>query len=196
MKARHKTSSLNNRGKSKLGKYNVSESKAVRIKSVRRLAAKQFVNIIEHINDGLVVLDKDWHYVYVNQKAAVILLAGVVLTGCAISTVQSRKQQRYGAYEALTPEMRGLVDQGQIKVGMPMDAVYIAWGPFGRVLQGENEAGKTITWVYYGSYVQEVRYWGYRNLHYDYYPATYVRAQAVFVNGVLKSWQNFGAPPY
>src|SRR5258706_6453819 len=73
MKARHKTSSLNNRGKSKLGKYNVSESKAVRIKSVRRLAAKQFVNIIEHINDGLVVLDKDWHYVYVNQKAAIIL---------------------------------------------------------------------------------------------------------------------------
>lgn len=73
MKARNKTSSLNNRGKSKLGKYNVSESKAVRIKSVRRLAAKQFVNIIEHINDGLVVLDKDWHYVYVNQKAAVML---------------------------------------------------------------------------------------------------------------------------
>ena len=130
------------------------------------------------------------------KKAVVILLAGLVLTGCATSTVQSRKQQRYGAYEALTPEMRGLVDQGQIKVGMPMDAVYIAWGPFGRVLQGENEAGKTITWVYYGSYVQEVRYWGYRNLHYDYYPATYVRAQAVFVNGVLKSWQNFGAPPY
>ena len=133
---------------------------------------------------------------YMVKKAMGILLAGLVLAGCATSTVQSRKQQRYGAYEALTPEMRGLVDQGQIKVGMPMDAVYFAWGPFGRVLQGENEAGKTITWVYYGSYVQEVRYWGYRNLHYDYYPATYVRAQAVFVNGVLKSWQNFGAPPY
>jgi len=33
-------------------------------------------------------------------------------------------------------------------------------------------------------------------LHYDYYPSTYVRAQVVFVNGVVKSWQTYGAPPY
>ena len=128
------------------------------------------------------------------KKAMGMLLAGLVLAGCATSTVMSRKQERYAAYEALTPEMRGLVDQGQIKVGMTMDAVYIAWGPAGRVLQGENEAGKTTTWVYYGSYVQEVRYWGYRNLHYDYYPTSYVRAQVVFVDGVVKSWQTYGAP--
>jgi hypothetical protein len=124
------------------------------------------------------------------------MLAGLVLAGCATSTVQSRKQERYAAYEALAPEMRGLVDQGQIKVGMTMDAVYIAWGPPGRVLQGENEAGRTTTWVYYGTYVQEVRYWGYYGLYYQYYPTTYVRAQAVFINDVVKSWQNFGAPPY
>jgi PAS domain-containing protein len=41
-----------------------------RRKRVRALTPKQFVDIIEHVNDGLVVLDKDWHYVYVNQKAA------------------------------------------------------------------------------------------------------------------------------
>jgi hypothetical protein len=130
------------------------------------------------------------------KKAVVLALAGLILAGCATSTVQSRKQERYAAYEALTPEMRGLVDQGQIKVGMTPDAVYIAWGPPGRMLQGENEAGKTTTWVYYGSYLQEVRYWGYYGLRYQYYPTTYVRAQAVFVNDVVKSWQNFGAPPY
>jgi PAS domain S-box-containing protein len=28
---------------------------------------------MEHVNDGLVVLDKNWHYVYVNQKAAQML---------------------------------------------------------------------------------------------------------------------------
>jgi len=95
---------------------------------------------------------------YMVKKAMGILLAGLVLAGCATSTVMSRKQERYAAYEALTPEMRGLVDQGQIKVGMTTDAIYIAWGPPGRMLQGENEAGKTTTWVYYGSYVQEVRY--------------------------------------
>ena len=133
---------------------------------------------------------------YMVKKAVVLLLAGLVLAGCATSTVLTRKQERYAAYEALTPEMRSLVDQGQIKIGMTMDAVYIAWGPPGQVLQGENEAGKTTTWVYYGGYVQEARYWGYRRLHYDYYPGSYVRAQVVFVNGLVKSWQTFAEPGY
>jgi PAS domain S-box-containing protein len=55
------------------GKRSVHQSKPVRTKRVRSLAPKQFIEIMEHMNDGLVVLDKDWHYVYVNQKAAVIL---------------------------------------------------------------------------------------------------------------------------
>ena len=40
---------------------------------VRPLAPEQLFTILEHINDGLVVLDKDWHYVFVNQKAAAML---------------------------------------------------------------------------------------------------------------------------
>lgn len=42
-------------------------------KRVKPLAPRQFVDIIEHMSDGVVVLDKDWHYVYVNQKAATML---------------------------------------------------------------------------------------------------------------------------
>ena len=42
-------------------------------KRVRPLAPEQLFNILGHINDGLVVLDKDWHYVFVNQKAAAML---------------------------------------------------------------------------------------------------------------------------
>jgi PAS domain S-box-containing protein len=71
MKAQRKTSKPNNRGKSKSGQFH--ESKPARVKRTRPLAPEQFVDIIEHINDGLVVLDKDWHYVYVNQKAAAML---------------------------------------------------------------------------------------------------------------------------
>jgi hypothetical protein len=124
-----------------------------------------------------------------------VLLAGLLLAGCATpSTVASRKQERYAAYGALSPELRALVDQGQLKVGMNPDAVYIAWGPPGQVMQGENEAGKTTTWLYYGGYVQEVRYWGYSRVHYDYNPGTYVRAQVVFVNGLIKQWQTFAEP--
>ncbi len=131
------------------------------------------------------------------KKAAVVLVAVMMLAGCTtVGTVASRKQERAAAYEALPPEMRSLVDQGQIKVGMNMDAVYIAWGPPAQKLQGENEAGKATTWIYIGGYVQTVRYWGYRQMHYDYYPSSYVRAQVVFVNGVVKSWQTFPEPVY
>jgi PAS domain S-box-containing protein len=59
--------------KSSLAKDHVRAAKTVRSKRVRPLAPKQFVEIIEYMNDGVVVLDEDWHYVYVNQKAAAML---------------------------------------------------------------------------------------------------------------------------
>lgn len=125
----------------------------------------------------------------------VVLFAGLFLVGCATpSTVSSRKQERFAAYAALPPEMKAAVDQGQLKAGMNMDAVYIAWGAPGQVTNGGNEAGQTTTWIYYGGYVQEVRYWGHRNVHYDYYPQTYPRAQVLFVNGVVAQWQTFPEP--
>ena len=68
-----KTRKPNNGEKSKSGKVRIRKSKSVRAKRIRPLAAKQFVHILEHINDGLVVLDKDWYYVFVNQKAAEML---------------------------------------------------------------------------------------------------------------------------
>jgi PAS domain S-box-containing protein len=73
MKVQHKTNRPNNRGKSRSDKVNTPKSRPARIKDIRPLAPEQFVDIIEHISDGLVVLDKDWHYIYVNQKAAVML---------------------------------------------------------------------------------------------------------------------------
>ena len=69
MKSQAKSGRLNHRGKADSGKASISARK----KRVRPLTPKQFVDILEHVNDGLVVLDKDWHYVYVNQKAAVML---------------------------------------------------------------------------------------------------------------------------
>ncbi|HEU0296382.1 MAG TPA: PAS domain S-box protein [Anaerolineales bacterium] len=71
MKATTKKSK--NEGKNNSRKPSVRESKSTPAKRVRPLAPKQFVDIIEHMNDGVVVLDKDWHYVYVNQKATIML---------------------------------------------------------------------------------------------------------------------------
>ena len=73
MNPKPKTTRVRNRGNSKSDKHRVHESKPARVKPVRPLAAQQFVHILEHINDGLVVLDKDWYYVFVNQKAANML---------------------------------------------------------------------------------------------------------------------------
>src|SRR5215510_915387 len=64
---------LNNGGNSALEKIEHHESRPAGIKNVRPLAPEQFVEIIEHMNDGVVVLDRDWHYVYVNHKAAAML---------------------------------------------------------------------------------------------------------------------------
>lgn len=126
------------------------------------------------------------------------VLAGLALGGCVTTgTVASRKQERVAAYEALSPEMRSAVDQGMIKTGMSMDAVYIAWGNPNQIVSGGNQAGETTTWIYQGSFLQEVRYWGGWRMHYAYSPVTYVRAQAVFTNGVVKEWQTFPQPlPY
>ena len=68
------TAKKRNSGEKKVpGKHTVHQSTLTRTKHVRPLAAKQFVHILEHINDGLVVLDKDWYYVFVNEKAAKML---------------------------------------------------------------------------------------------------------------------------
>lgn len=131
------------------------------------------------------------------RNLLLVLLAGLLLAGCATkNTIDTRKQERYAAYSALTPEQRALVDSGQIAAGMNMDVVYIAWGKPGQTASGGNEAGRSTTWFYYGGYIDEVRYWGYRSPHYAYANRTYVRAQVTFVNGVVKQWQTFPQPEY
>ena len=137
------------------------------------------------------------------------LLAGLFMAGCATptKTTEQRKAERGEAYAALTPEMRSLVDRGQIKVGMSTDAVYIAWGQPAEVLQSENERGAVTTWLYHGGFMQETRYWAYRQagsgdglyleryLINDYQPRTYVRARLTFVDGKLKEWSTQARPP-
>jgi hypothetical protein len=142
------------------------------------------------------------------MKAAPCLLFGALfLLGCASSSVETRKQERYGAYSALPAETRSLVDHGQIKLGMNMDAVYVAWGKPSQILGGESAQGATTTWVYHGSYLEEHRYWSHRYayyghcyptgpyLDYDYYSRSYVKAVVVFDDhGVVKEWRHLPQP--
>ena len=141
---------------------------------------------------------------------AFITLLALFAAGCATSTVEKRKRERPEVYDALAPEMRALVDVSQIKVGMSMDAVYLAWGQPTQISTGQAPDGKAITtWIYSGTAWQEYRYWNYRHygyghaghayaspvLDYDYIPYSYTAADVLFQDGVVKSWRNTSPPP-
>ena len=142
---------------------------------------------------------------FVAQTAFLILL-----TGCATSTIDSRRAERPAAYADLAPPEKALVDQGNIKVGMSADAVYIAWGEPSEVLESEDASGRITTWRYYGTWMQEDRYWAYREtsrdgspdlyleryLISDYNPRDYVRAEINFQNGNVVSWRTLPRPTY
>src|SRR2546427_13191836 len=102
-------------------------------------------------------------------KRSIPLLIGclLLLAGCATSTVESRKKERWSAYSALSPEEKELVDRGQIKVGMGQDAVYIAWGPPAQILQNQTgNSGVQTVWLYHSTTMQETRYGTFREVPY------------------------------
>jgi len=135
-------------------------------------------------------------------------LGTLLLAGCATSTIESRRQERFSAYAALPSEQQQLVDKGQIKVGMIPDAVYIAWGPPTEILEQETQQGHTTIWIYHGQWLEESRYWTYREisrdgstflerrLESDYFPRSYIRAEIFFANGVVVRWQTLPRPAY
>ena len=142
------------------------------------------------------------------KGTGLVLLLALMTAGCATSTIEKRREERSSTYTALTDEQRALVDQGQIKVGMTADAVYIAWGKPSQISAGQSSDGRNVTtWIYHGTSWQEYRYWNYHyhghgrhsyptpTLDYDYIPRSYIAAEVVFENGVVKSWRNLTQPP-
>jgi hypothetical protein len=135
-----------------------------------------------------------------------LLFASLSLTSCATSTIRSRKQERLTAYHALSPEHRLAVDTGQIEVGMPMDAVYMAWGKPSQIVPGDPSQGVTVTWLYRGTYPEEQSFWsdydrwhdsGYYTAPYathESHPRSYVRAEVRFAGRVVKEWHSLPGP--
>jgi hypothetical protein len=134
-----------------------------------------------------------------------------LLSGCATSSIESRRSERMSAYTAMKPEFQRLAEHGRISVGMPADAVYIAWGKPSEVVQ--SASASTETWRYYGTRARSYQYWDYGphyppgngflrhsesdflNYNYalpylerDYYPERYLRAEVTFQNGIVEGW--------
>lgn len=70
-----------------------------------------------------------------------VLLIGLLLAGCATSSVESRRRERAAGHVALSSEMSTFVDQEQIRRGVNEDAVYIAWGKPAQIVQQEDANG-------------------------------------------------------
>jgi len=130
--------------------------------------------------------------------------------GCATSTLDSRKQERYGSYSSLSSEQKASVDVGEIKVGMSMDAVYIAWGKPNQILASETAAGMRTRWIYTGTRLQGYNYWTYPGFYgpysygyrgyagpsfvHDYAVLNYVRAEVIFDGSVVAEWRTLPKP--
>jgi hypothetical protein len=132
-----------------------------------------------------------------------------LLGGCATSTVESRKQERYNAFTELTPEQQGAVEKGQIKAGMNMDGVYIAWGKPSQILDGESSQGATVTWLYQDTVYEPHPFWTYQTYcygprgyygapyyGYSYHAQSYIRAEVIFHDGLVHEWRRRTGPPY
>jgi hypothetical protein len=126
-----------------------------------------------------------------------VILAGLLLSGCVIeNTIDTRRQERMNAYNAMPPDIRAAVDAGQLKAGMDANAVYIAWGAPAQILNGGDASGETTTWIYRGVYTQVVSFYGPYRVHYAYTPVSYTRAQVVFSDRLVRNWQTFPSPAY
>ncbi len=142
-----------------------------------------------------------------------LTLAGISLflglAGCKTSTIENRRVEKSAAYAQLTPDLRALVDQGLLKIGMSIDAVYIAWGTPSEVLESEDQTGRKTIWRYYGTWMQETRYWAYREVNRgspdlalerylisDYNPRDYVRSEIEFSGGKVVAWRTLPRPAY
>jgi len=73
-----------------------------------------------------------------------IAVGTLILTGCA--TTEARISNNPEMYQRLSPRDQALVSQGQVRPGMSMDAVWLAWGTPEQKIPGPMRNSET--WVY------------------------------------------------
>jgi hypothetical protein len=75
-----------------------------------------------------------------------LALASLVLPAC--STPDMRAQENPGIMQSLSPADRALVLNHQIRMGLPKQGVFIAYGAPDRVVRGVSKQGLVETWIY------------------------------------------------
>ena len=75
-----------------------------------------------------------------------ITAGALILSGCG--TTGGRISQHPEMYQRLSPTDQALVSQGQIRSGMTMDAVWLAWGTSDQKIPASVRDRPAETWVY------------------------------------------------
>jgi hypothetical protein len=91
-----------------------------------------------------------------------VAAAGLGLTSC--ETLDNRISEHPDIFNSLSARDQALVRQGQIRSGMPTNAVWLAWGSPSVKTAGEMRGHQTETWVYVVN-----RYAGYGSAYYPWY---------------------------
>ena len=75
-----------------------------------------------------------------------LTIGALILSGCA--TTETRISQNPEIYQSLSARDQALVSQGQIRAGMTMDAVWLAWGTPDQKIPENMGNRPTETWLY------------------------------------------------
>lgn len=134
-------------------------------------------------------------------KIIFIFISTLFLCNCS-STIQSRIDENPKMFTSLTGSQKNAVSKGMILKGMPMDAVYLAWGKPNGTKEGKIN-GKNVEKWRYSSHMpilnQNVIYSGHHYYHHDYYGPfynstsveyiPYTSAVVEFENRKVKAWE-------
>jgi hypothetical protein len=126
-------------------------------------------------------------------------IAAVVFMFTACATTGSRIAQHPEIYQRLSARDQALVSQGQIRQGMTMDAVWLAWGDPEQKIPGGMRGHPTETWVYL-RYATPPSYgapYYYGPFDWSYIPPKfpYPSKGVTFSNGRVVFFRNLPPPP-
>ena len=159
------------------------------------------------VNQQSTLIDSLWRERMIKpmerRAASIALTFGIatcafMIAGCA--TTGARISNNPEIYRRLSATDQALVSQGQIRAGMTMDAVWLAWGTPDQKIPSERHGRPTETWMYirydtpYPSYGGPYYYgpfdWSYIPPKFP-YPAKGV----TFSNGRVVFFQYLPPPP-
>ncbi len=126
-----------------------------------------------------------------------VMAGALIFSGCA--TTATRISQHPEIYQSLSAPDQALVSQGQIRTGMTMDAVWLAWGTPEQKIPGNVRGRTTETWVYL-RYNTPPSYGGpyyYGPFDWSYIPPKfpYPSKGVTFSNGRVVFFRHLPSPP-